>query len=229
MIEADTTINKDGRIGKRAANFLDLTGKVFGRLEVKSHEKRNGRVHWVCVCVCGNRVSVNSSSLVRGLSASCGCLGDERRSESHTTHGAWVGGKESGTHRSWRNMMERCYRPTNIKYPIYGGSGIIVEQRWHSFPNFLEDMGERPDKMTLDRKKTDGNYGPRNCRWATQKTQQNNRSNNRLLTFKGHTRTVAQWAEFTGIPPATIYARLSRMSTDRALTQPLRVIKRRAL
>jgi len=41
-----------------------------------------------------------------------------------------------------------------------------------SFANFLADMGVRPAGKTLDRwPNRNGNYTPRNCRWATPKQQ----------------------------------------------------------
>ena len=85
------------------------------------------------------------------------------------------------TYLSWYNMMSRCYNANNPAYDRYGGRGIRVEERWHNFNLFVEDMGLRPDGMTLDRfPNNDGNYERGNCRWATWKQQNNNRRPRRI-------------------------------------------------
>ena len=68
-------------------------------------------------------------------------------------------------------MRERCNNPNHVAFRYYGALGIKVCQRWESFTAFMEDMGPRPEKMTLDRIDPFGNYEPQNCRWATWATQ----------------------------------------------------------
>lgn len=72
-------------------------------------------------------------------------------------------------------MKTRCTNPRADNYSYYGGRGISFCERWKSFENFLHDMGEVPDGLTLDRINNDGNYEPGNCRWATRKEQRHNR------------------------------------------------------
>ena len=45
-------------------NLVDLTGKVFGHLTVLRRDESvtGGKAKWICRCICGNTVSVFSSS-----------------------------------------------------------------------------------------------------------------------------------------------------------------------
>lgn len=82
--------------------------------------------------------------------------------------------KNNKTYDVWHGMRSRCYIKGDAQYHHYGGRGIKVCERWSNFANFLEDMGERPEGMSLDRKDNDGDYSPENCRWSTQTTQIHN-------------------------------------------------------
>jgi len=84
-------------------------------------------------------------------------------------------GSRSKTYNSWRAMRQRCLNPNHEMYKYYGEIGVGVCERWNKFVNFLEDMGERPHKHTLDRINPHKNYGPNNCKWATHKEQAANK------------------------------------------------------
>jgi hypothetical protein len=122
-------------------------------------------------------------------------------------------------------MRERCADENNAGYEDYGGRGIAVCPRWlDSFENFLEDMGERPDGKTLDRyPDVNGNYDPKNCRWATAEEQANNRNSTRWLSFNGETLSLTQWARRAGLTATALCLRLNRYqwTVERALSTPL--------
>lgn len=205
----------------------DLFGLRFGRLVVARRAQRIGRKqYWLCACECGTMKHIRQDALTGGRSKSCGCASPAlkaARSATLTVHGHARKGKISRTYRIWRAMRERCRYPKHHAYHRYGGRGIKVCQRWMDFSNFLSDMGEAPDGLTLERKDRDGNYDPSNCIWATMLEQSNNTSRNRFLEHNGERRTVAQWAVHTGLRSQTILSRVSAgWATGRALTQPLR-------
>jgi hypothetical protein len=142
--------------------------------------------------------------------------------ESEVNMGKLVHGQSnSPTYISWKGMHDRCkYRP--------GYSQVSVCERWSSFAAFLEDMGERPDGMTIDRIDSQGNYEPTNCRWADIKTQLDNRNCTSWITHNGETKTQADWAASLGINRQTLNMRLQRgWSIQRAVTTPPRQYPRR--
>ena len=115
------------------------------------------------------------------------------------THGHTVGYKATPTYKSWKCLRYRCYG-NGIVSKRYRDLGISVCERWrNSFPNFLADMGERPPGTTIDRINNYGNYELGNCRWATHKQQQRNRSSNTAIEWRGQTKTISEWSEITGL------------------------------
>lgn len=139
-------------------------------------------------------------------------------------HGQAPRGGKSLTYRRWESMMRRCHNPGQQNFRLYGGRGVTVCAAWKAFEVFQGDMGECPKGMTLDRIDPKGNYEPGNCRWASTKVQGRNRLNNNRITFRGETRCLVEWAEYLGLQPKTLRARLydHDWSVERAFTEPLR-------
>lgn len=78
------------------------------------------------------------------------------------------------TQVSFYAMRQRCNDKNHTSYKYYGGRGITVCERWNSFDNFVEDMGERPENTSIDRIDPNKGYCKENCRWASNKQQANN-------------------------------------------------------
>lgn len=159
---------------------------------------------------------------------------DPRRSEGarRAMAARWAGHEKTKkaktpTMIAWSGMIGRCLDPNHDSYEHYKARGITVCERWMTFANFLEDMGERPLGMELDRTNNDDGYYKENCRWATRKQQCRNMSTNHFITHNGMTKCIAEWAEYAGIKADVLHSRIKRgWEFERALTSPL-VIRRK--
>ena len=192
---------------------LQLDGQSFGRWTVISRsESRNGFVYWRCQCECGTVKDVMGVNLVKGTSLSCGCYSKEVA----TKHGML----DSPEYQVWDHMKQRV-RPNYQDSHRYHDRGIGIDPRWEaSFQEFYNDMGQKPEGMTLDRIDNDKGYSKENCRWATVLTQARNKSTNLVITFNGKTQTAVEWAEELNINPITFYSRIRKGWTiERAITE----------
>lgn len=199
-------------------------GDKFGRWEIIREDCR-GRYNerrFLCKCSCGNKRIIDLSSLNAGKTQSCGCLRKEVSRDKSTTHGL----SKTRIYRIWHMMLHRCHNKDDGRYNSYGGRGIKVCDDWNDFTNFYNWSlaNGYESHLTIDRIDNDGDYCPENCRWATQKEQQNNRSNNHNIEYNGKKLTCQQWAERTGIKESTIRFRLSKgWSAEQALCTPVGV------
>jgi hypothetical protein len=150
------------------------SGDRFGRLTVLgfySVERGKHGVAKKCFvqCDCGVFKEVWKHNLTSGHTTSCGCakvdFGKTKRTHGHSRADL---GKQSPTYKSWSSMKDRSGKATGYEH-------VSKCDQWQTFENFLADMGERPEGLTLDRIDPEGNYEPSNCRWATKSEQAYNR------------------------------------------------------
>jgi len=97
-------------------------------------------------------------------------------------------------------MLRRCHNPKHKNFKDYGGRGITICDRWlNSYEAFLEDMGEKPKGLSLERENNNGNYEPGNCKWATRTEQNNNKRNNIKIVLDKTPISLKQAADLLSI------------------------------
>lgn len=153
-------------------------GQRFGRGAVIGagiHCGRQMRPGAILLCDCGQHYSAILGDLTSGGVASCGCLRRDVGRTNGLTNRTKHGLSSHPLYKTWHGMLRRCENPKDRKYPLYGGRGISVCPRWHDVAAFIEDVGPRPEGMSLDRIRNGLGYKPSNVRWATKLEQRHNR------------------------------------------------------
>lgn len=174
-------------------------GEKYHRLTAKkfiSLDKRSQAI-WSWACDCGKEHLATAGSVRSGKTKSCGCYYREAVKKINKTHGMFY----TSEYVIWAGMIQRCTNEKNEKFPIYGGRGITVCDRWlHSFVDFYADMGPKPGPdYSIDRIDVNGNYEPGNCRWATREEQARNRRNNVIISFGGRKIILKAFSDICGI------------------------------
>jgi hypothetical protein len=203
--------------------IIDRTGIKYGDLVIlsrapnKSEKDTNAR--WNYRCVCGNEGIAYGGDLQRGKSWNCGCARKEKEA---------VTGRNTGTHkmsktnyyRNWQAMINRCEKPYDEKFHRYGARGITVCEEWHTFENFMNDMGFPGHGKSLDRKDNDKGYSKENCRWADARTQANNRRNSVKYEHNGLILTATEWSRLLEISLCTFRERVQAKFPPEKLFSP---------
>lgn len=181
----------------------DITGQKHEYLTIMGYHGSDGKKSlWDVHCsACGQIKPMRVSHFL--ANTSCGCqknalIGEKNRTHGMANHPAyWV----------WRSMVDRCRLPTHQAWKNYGGRGITVSDDWLEFQKFWADMGPTYKKgLTLDRVDNEKGYCKENCRWATSRTQAQNRRN----TVEVDGKPLSQWSRETGIGLSTLYYRYSK-------------------
>lgn len=234
--------------GKTRKVFIkDLTGVRSGRLVVLSmvagncSERIEGspkRWQWLCKCDCGKEVPVFANNINRNHSTSCGCYNREQLNKSVTTHGLG----HTVEYQRWVAMINRCHDQNHKAYNHYHNRNRTVCSRWrYSFEAFLEDIGLRPEGLTLERGDNNEGYHcgkcdeclkkewKRNGHWDTWKAQGRNKDNNRFFEYKGEKLVANDWADRYGLTRYIIKNRLfSGWSVEKAIQTPIKKYKKNA-
>ena len=195
----------EGKMGGRKK--IDLTGKRFERLVVIKEvgQNKHKAVLWECLCDCGNTVVAIGGNLRVGCIKSCGCLKKEIIGSLNRTHGM----TRTPTYETWKHISTRCNNQNSKDYKDYGGRGINVCKRWLKFENFLEDMGLKPEGLSIDRIDNNLGYFKENCRWASSLTQ---RRNQRLRKTNTTGTEGVAWDKRCQKYQAYIYANFKRIN-----------------
>ena len=121
---------------------------------------------------------------------------------------------KSKTYKVWAAMKQRCLNPNNPEYPDYGGRGIGICEKWLQFEGFFEDMGEKPDGLSLDRIDNSNGYFKENCRWCSYNEQMRNTRRTRYVLLDGQSMCVTDAAHVLGIKPPVAWTRAIRKSVS---------------
>ena len=169
---------------------IDLTGHQYGRLTVLGFAGyRHTALMWKCQCECGSVSDYYRNNLRSGTSTQCIDCRHEDFGERSTTHNM----HRTPEYRAW----ERVRKSDNCC------------QRWSKFENFYEDLGDRPsDEHHISRSVASRGWKPSNVDWVHRDEVQTQKSNSRMIRFRGKNQTLTAWAEEIGISPASLRYRL---------------------
>ena len=197
--------------------ILLTKGMRFGKLTVLefSHRKKrsNGyyRNYWLCKCDCGNEKIIEESHIKSGHTKSCGCLNIEKFK--NFNHGK----SNTRLYKIYNDIKKRCLNKNCKNYKDYGGRGITMCDEWlNDFMNFYNWSMENgyKENLTIDRIDVNGNYEPSNCRWVTMKIQQNNKTNNHLITYNNKIQNIMLWCMELNLDYYTILQRIKKLKWD---------------
>lgn len=203
----DKIINK--KYGKLTViKFIERTERI-----TKKGTKNGYKYFFLCKCECGNTKVVEWKKLKSGNTKSCGCIRKEKTSQMAMKHNLW----QSKLYTRWHQIKNRCYNKNYNRYKNYGGRGIVICDEWKNdfkaFYDWAMNNGYK-ENLTIDRIDINGNYEPNNCRWITNYEQQHNKRNNKLLTYKGETKCIAEWARIMGLSHTILTNRIFKYKWD---------------
>lgn len=206
-------------------------GDVYGLRVVLCYADRDRwgspRVRVCCIQNKEHVAIVRACDLLRGKARQC----ESCRS---TTHGL----SQTTEYATAHDAIRRCEDEEHAHYRDYGARGIKIWSGWSGTSTgeraaamarwLIENLGQRPEGLVLDRIDNNRDYVPGNLRWATYTTSNNNYGHNHRIAWRGEELTLAAWSRRTGIGSELLRWRLtSGWSHDDAFTTPPRQMRTR--
>lgn len=186
--------------------------KLFRYMDGKS--KRKG---CICKCNCGNYVGpIRIQNLVNGDNISCGCYQKELHSkqlvERNYKHGHSTRDNREHLYILWGAMKDRVSNINRKDSKWYSGKHLEFCEEWNDYLKFREwALGNGyQEGLSIDRIDNSIGYIPTNCRWIPLKDQNKNKTSNRLITFNGETKILADWCRELNLNDKLVSSRLSR-------------------
>lgn len=190
-----------------------IIGKNFGKFTVikQVENSKDNHLMFLCKCACGNEQIVRKTHLVNGVRTECKLCSREKL-KTNLQHGL----TKTQAYNVWLKIKARCYNPKSTSYKHYGAKGITMCKEWLNDPvAFCKWYTEnKKEGCSVDRINNDLGYSPENCRFATNKEQQRNKTTNVLIEFQGRTMTASECAEIVGISTTAMCARIARHKGD---------------
>lgn len=197
---------------RKEINVGDKFGKLTIIKEVEPNVTPCGTKQrkFLCKCECGTEV-VRTMAALRDPYADCGCKKRYIKGKERTYKGRVI---KSFLFTTFEGIKKRCYDEKFRQYKDYGGRGIRICNKWmNDFFTFYDWAIENgaSEELTIDRIDNNGDYCPKNCRWVDRFTQANNRSDNRVVEYKGESHTIAEWSRLVGLTARCISWRIDEM------------------
>ena len=205
-------------------------GKTFNQLTVigVAGKDKRGATLFSCKCSCGQTTTALAYQLESSGKKSCGCLSREVSRKRLTKHGE----SNSRLYKLWKGVSKRCYCKTCEGYKNYGGRGIKMCDEWRdnflAFKEFMLSIGYDETlptgEQTIERIDVNGNYEPSNCKLISKTEQNYNKRNNNLVTYKGETKPITEFANELGIDVDVVLNRIKNhgYTVEEALEKPVR-------
>src|SRR3989304_3190954 len=158
---------------------MKLIRKLGSRLSKNGYKQSYG-IFWCDFCK--QEVEKTLSHGYRDKSCGCrkGCI----------KHGE----TDTRLYKIWKSMKYRCSNSNTSYYKYYGGRGITICPEWTNdyitFRDWAMSNGYK-EGLEIDRRNTDDNYEPNNCRWVTHKENMRNTRQTKLtLEIANEIRTL---------------------------------------